>query len=453
MEKDKTIELENEENVLGQDFTIITLIQFALPTIIMMIFMGLYTIVDTIFVSRFVNTNALSAMNIVCPINNLIVGLGTMIATGGNAIVARKMGEGANKRACQDFSLLIMTGTILGIVITIFGVAFINQIILALGASELLFAYCKEYLIILLLFAPANIFQVLFQNLIITAGKPGLGLVLSLSAGGINVILDYLFIVILHMGIKGAALGTGIGYLFPTIIGILFFSQKRSSLYFCKPIYELKIIKESCTNGASEMVSQLAAAVTTFLFNITMMKILGEDGVAAVTIMIYTQFLLTTLYIGFSMGVAPIISYNFGGRNIKKLRKVMKICLLFISFISVCIFVVTLTFNSLLIELFSPKGTPVYEVTENGFEIFSFSFLLSGFNIFSSSLFTALSNGKISAMISFLRTFCFILICLLILPKMIGVIGVWLAVPIAEFITMFVCIICIYKYRKQYQYF
>lgn len=443
---------ENLENPLSKNFTMRSLLQFALPTIIMMIFMGLYTIGDTIIISRFVNTNALSALNIVTPVINIIVGLGTMLATGGSAIVARKMGEGNEKRASQDFTLIVFAGVILGASVAILGSLFIDKIIWGLGASELLFPYCKQYLSILLLFVPASMMQVLFQNLIVTAGKPGFGMVLSMSAGAINVLLDYLFVVPMDIGIAGAALGTGIGYLIPTVIGILFFTRSQRTLRFQKPVFDFRVLWESSSNGFSEMISQIATAVTTFLFNIIMMKLLGENGVAAITIIIYTQFLLTTLYIGFSMGVAPIISYNYGSKYYERLKKIFRMCLLFIGAVSVIVFAVAMLLGSTLVSIFSPKGTSVYQIARQGFLIFPVSFLFCGFNIFASATFTALSNGKVSAVISTLRTFVFISVALLILPQIFHVVGVWIAVPLAELLTIFVSLAFILKNRKVYHY-
>lgn len=444
----ETMDNAYQRNALAQDFTTYSLLKFAFPTILVMTFMGLYTIVDTIFVARFVNTDALSAMNIICPMNNLIVGLGTMLATGGSAIVARKMGEREEKRARQEFTLIILVGVMLGVVISALGVIYLKPIIFGLGASEKLYPYCRDYLFVLLLFTPACILQVLFQNLIVTAGKPGLGMVLALSAGIINVILDYVFMVPFDMGIKGAALGTGIGYSVPSIIGLIFFIHSRGTLHFSKPIWNFKVIIESCINGSSEMVGQLATAVTTFLFNITMMRIAGEDGVAAITIMIYTQFFASTLYLGFSMGVAPIISFNFGSNNTQRLKRILKICFGFIMVTSVLTCLLLFVFASNLVAVFSPPDTIVYEITQKGFLVFPMSFLFSGFNIFVSALFTALSNGKISAIISFLRTFGFITAGILLLSYLFGMIGVWLAVPVAEFITLFISIALIMKYKS-----
>lgn len=443
---------ETPENPLSQNFTIYSLLQFAFPTIFMMIFMGLYTIGDTIIISRFVNTDALSALNIVTPVINIIVGLGGMLAAGGSAIVARKMGEGNVKRASQDFTLIVLTGAVIGTAVAIIGNLFVDKIIGRLGASELLFPYCKQYLFILLLFTPAGMLQVLFQNLIVTAGKPGFGMVLSISAGAINVLLDYIFVVPMDMGIAGSALGTGIGYMIPTVIGISFFAQPKQTLHFLTPRFDFRVIWESCSNGFSEMVSQLAAAVTTFLFNIMMMKLLGENGVAAITIIIYTQFLLTAMYIGFGVGVAPIISYNFGSKNYSYLKKLFLMCLFFICAVSVMVFGTAMLFGSHLVGIFSAKGTPVYQIAKQGFLIFPVSFLFCGFNLFVSAAFTALSNGKVSAIISALRTFVFICAGLLILPHFFGVTGIWIAVPLAELLTVFVSVVFLMKNNGVYHY-
>ena len=323
---------ETQKNPLAESFNALSLIRFAFPSMVMMLFMGLYTIVDTIFVARFVDTNALSSINIVCPVINLIVGLGTMLATGGSAVVAKKMGNGNTEEARSNFTLIVVAGAVIGLLITAAGLVFLDEIIWGLGASKVLFPYCKDYLTIQLICAAFNMMQVLYQNLFVTAGKPALGLALAVLAGTSNIVFDYVFIVLLQMGVGGAAIGTGIGYMIPTIIGTLFFLTKRSELHFCKPDMDASVLLKSCSNGASELVSQCSTAVTTFLFNGTMMKLLGEDGVAAITVLIYSQFLLTTLTIGFSMGTAPVVSYNYGSGNVKQLKKTVRICFSFIPF-------------------------------------------------------------------------------------------------------------------------
>lgn len=316
---DRTVDAPPAENELAKNFDAHSLLRFASPTIIMMIFFGLYTIVDTIFVARFVNTDALSAINIVTPLVGIIVGLVTMFATGGSAIIARKMGSGNDSEARENFSLITATIVTIGILFTVIGLFYLDPLLRALGASDALFPYCRDYLGMLLIFAPMNMLQVLFAVLFITAGRPGLGMKLSVAAGLANMLLDYLFIVVFQMGIGGAALATGIGYSIPATAGIVFFF--RNTLFFSSPKLDPHVLVESAYNGSSEMVGQLSAAITTFLFNAAMMALAGEDGVAAITIMIYLQFFLTTFFIGFSIGIAPILSYNYGRRNRRQLSQ------------------------------------------------------------------------------------------------------------------------------------
>ncbi|MCI8477398.1 MAG: MATE family efflux transporter [Oscillospiraceae bacterium] len=442
-----------DDNILDQKWSAGSLLRFAFPTIVMMIFMGLYTIVDTIFVAQLVNMDALSSINIVCPILNITVGLGTMIAAGGNAIVSRKMGAGENQEAREAFTLLILTGAIIGFLILLGGTTWIDKIVYALGASDLLFPYCKDYLSVLLLFIPANILQTLFSNLFVTAGKPGLGFGLSVLAGVANIILDYIFIVPCGLGIQGAAWGTGFGYLIPTAVGLVYFARSKGTLSFTRPKLNWAVIRESCFNGSSEMVGQLATAVTTFLFNHTMMNLLGEVGVAAITITIYAQFLLNTLYIGFSIGIAPIIGFNYGKRNEVQQKQVFSISMRFIAAASISIFAVSMFGGPCIVRLFTDETSEVYRITANGFTIFSYSFLFCGLNNFTSAMFTALSNGKVSALLSFLRTFGLLAGGILLLPHIWGITGVWLAVPAAEGIMFVVSAACLVHHRKQYSYY
>ena len=440
------------EHIFDQKWNAASLLRFAFPTIVMMVFMGLYTIVDTIFVARFVSTDALSAINIVCPVINLTVGLGTMIAAGGSAVVSRKMGAGLEQEAKEDFTLLVLAAAGIGAAILICGTLWLNPILLALGASERLLPYCRDYLGLLLLFLPANVIQTVYANLFVTAGKPGLGFGLSVLAGLANILLDYVFIVLGGMEIRGAALGTGLGYLIPAAAGTVFFFRNRGALFFVKPRWRGALLTESCLNGSSEMVGQLAAALTTFLFNLTMMERLGEDGVAAVTIMIYSQFLLNTLFIGFSMGVAPVIGFHYGSGNRKQQRKILSICIRFLAAASLLIFALSISGGSLVVRMFTPDASRVYEIAAAGFPVFSVSFLFCGFNIFTSALFTALSNGKVSAVLSFLRTFGLLCGGILLLPRLFGITGVWMAVPMAEGIMFFVSLGCLIYYRERYHY-
>lgn len=446
------------QNPLARNFTLGTLLKFAFPSIVMMAAMGVYTITDTIFVSRFAGTNALSALNIACPVINMTVGLGTMLAAGGSAVAAAEMGEGKQRLADGDVTLIAAAGAVLGIVLGGAGILFSDPMIRFLGANRVLAPYCREYLLTLLFFTPASMLQVLFQNLVVTAGKPVFGLVLSLCAGAVNLGLDYLFMVPLDMGIRGAALGTGLGYCLAAAAGTGFFLSGRGSLRFVRPkagaagglgmrmipsprnIRPVRVLIQSCANGFSELVSQAAAAVTTFLFNITMMRLLGEDGVAAITILIYTQFFLTALYIGFSMGAAPVISYSRGAGNLPGLRRVVRLSLTFIGALSLLIFAGTMLVADFLTGIFSPKGTLVYELAREGFSIFPAAFLFCGINIFASAAFTALSKGKQSATLSLLRTLGLTAPGILLLPRILGASGIWLAVPLAEGLTMLLSI-------------
>lgn len=439
-----------DDHTLDQAWSGASLLGFAFPTIMMMIFMGLYTITDTIFVSAFINTDALSALNMVCPLVNITVGLGTMIAAGGNGIVSRKLGAGQIQEAKEDFTLLITAAALIGFVILAAGILWMDEIIYGLGASQLLFPYCRDYLEVLFLFMPANIIQILFSNLFVTAGKPGMGFGLSVLAGVTNIVLDYLFIVVCGLGIRGAALGTGCGYFVPAAAGTAFFARSNHTLSFTKLKWRWKVLRESCINGSSEMISQLASAVTTFLFNITMMELLGETGVAAITILIYSQFMLNTLFMGFSMGVAPIIGFNYGSQNISRQKKVLQISIGFIAAASLLVFAGSMWGGPYIVRLFVSDTSEVYKIAAGGFSIFSYSFLFCGFNIFISALFTALSNGIVSAALSFMRTFGLLAGGILLLPKFWGINGIWLAVPAAEGVMFFVSVLCLMLYQKTY---
>lgn len=437
---------------IAKDFKFFSLLRFALPTMIMMVFLSLYTIVDGIFISRFVGTDALSATNIVYPAISLVIGIGVMIATGGSAIIARKQGENKHQEAREDFSLLIAFGIFISITIMLLGNLFIYPLVNLLGATNALRDYCIIYLGICLYFTPACMLQLLLQTFFVTAGKPVIGLILTISGGVANMVLDYLFMGPLNMGIAGAALATGIGQLLPSIIGFFYFLFVRKSLYLVKPRLRLSVLTESFLNGSSEMVTNLSAAIVTYLFNIIMLKLLGEPGVAAITIVLYGQFLFNSMYMGFSIGVAPVFSYNYGSQNHRLLKRIFKICIGFISVSSAVIVLLALILTAPIVEIFTPVGTATYEIAKTGFFLFSFNYIFAGINIFASSMFTAFSDGKISAFISFIRTFVLIVVNVLVLPYFLGVTGVWIAVPIAEFLTTFLVIYFFYKKRKDYHY-
>ena len=440
------------QNELAKDFNLSSLLRFTLPTITMLVFVATYTIVDGIFVSRYVGTEALSATNIVFPLINILMGVGIMLGTGGSAVIGRTLGEGRIDDARSSFTLIVAFSAILGLILSSIAFIFIIPLCRFLGANDALLPYCVDYGKILMSLYFVSVIQVLFQTLFVTAGKPKLGLWLNVVSGISNIFLDYLFIVVLNWGIAGAAWGTAASFLIGGLFPLWYFSKPRAILYFVKPKWDGKAILSSILNGSSEMVTSGAAAVTTFLFNLTMMKTLGQNGVAAITIILYAQFLFSAAYMGFSNGAAPIFSFIYGNRNNVKLKKMFRLCVQIILVSSVVISVFSFFMATPTISIFSSRNSETYKIALHGYHIFAWAFLFSGINIFTSSFFTALSNGLLSAIISFLRTFFFVTVCILFLPNVFGINGIWLAIPIAEGMTSILAISLLYFGNKQYHY-
>lgn len=422
---------------IGQKFTTFSLFRFALPSIVMMGFMSLYTIVDGIFVSQFVGSNALSSVNIVYPILNLLIAMGLMLATGGSAVVSKKFGEKKPQEARSVFSMVAAVGIAASLLLLFLTLLFAEPICYLLGSNELLIDDCRAYLCTLMFFAPACMLQSLYQSFLVTAGKPRLGLILIICAGLSNIVLDWLFIAVFHLGVSGAALATGIGQMIPAVCGSVFFLRRKSELYFTRFHLPKRLLLHICGNGSSEMVTQLSIAIITVLFNLILMKMAGPDGVAAITIILYGEFLFSSLYIGFTIGVAPIFGYAFGAQEQERLRWLHKVCSRFIVASALALTILVFLSSSYVVAAFVEPGSNTYNLAARGFAIFSITYLFIGMNIYSSGLFTALSDGITSALISFSRTFVFIVISLLVLPSLIGINGVWLAIPTAEFITAF----------------
>lgn len=431
--------------VISKEFNLKELIEFAIPSIIMMVFLSLYTIVDGFFVSYFVGTDALSAINITYPLSSIFIAVGVMFATGGSSVVATQMGEGKKEQANKSFSLIAIV--LLGV--SVIGVAcsfiFMERILIGLGADQTLIILCREYISILLLFAPMSVFQMLFQNFFVTAGRPGIGLILTIIAGLSNIVLDFVFIGLLDMGIAGAAYATAVGYCIPAIGGLLFFARNKTGLHFVFPIWKSSVILKSCTNGSSEMVTNLSTSITTLIFNRLMMSYIGVDGVAAITVIMYCQFLMTAIFMGFSIGVAPVISYHYGAVNKNYLKKLKGMCWRFILITSIFIFFIAICSTDLIAGLFSDDASPVYPLICRGMLLFSFSFLFAGVNIFASAMYTAISDGKTSVLISLSRTFLFIIIGIVVMTKLFAIDGLWLSIPFAEIVTV---IFVVYIYKK-----
>lgn len=440
-------------NALARQFTLPALMRFALPNIIMMVFLSMYTIVDGMFISRYAGTLALSAVNMTYPLNCLEMAVGIMLASGGSAIIARRLGEGHAEKARQDFSFLILVSVAVSLVFVLIAVFCLDPLIAVLGASEAQFDLCRIYARLLLLFSPAFFLQTAFQTLFITAGHPGLGLAATVGGGLTNIVLDYVFIARLHWGIAGAAVATGLGYLVPAVVGLIFFAyNRRGTLFFVRPRTDWRMLLLACGNGSSEMVTNIANAITTFLFNLIFLHYWGEDGVASITIVLYFQFVFTAVFFGFSMGVAPVFSYKYGAQDTPQLRRLFRYCMGFVLLCSVVCTVVSLVVIRPCLTLFTDAGSHVFALTVEGFPLYAASFLFMGTSIFASSLFTAFSDGRVSAIISFARTLVFLVGMLLLLPLLLNETGVWLAVPAAEVLGIAVSVFYLVRLRGKYHY-
>lgn len=442
-----------DKNRLARQFNTVSLLLFALPNIAMMVFLSMYTIVDGMFISHYVGTLALSAMNMSYPLTSLQLAIGIMLGTGGSAVIARQMGEGKERIARENFTCVVVISILIGMICAVLGNVYLDPILRLLGTSPAQFEICRDYTRILLWFSPALFLQTLFQILFVTAGKPGLGLGLTIFGGIANVVLDALFMGPMEMGMSGAAIATVIGYLIPAVAGVFYFAISRNkSLYFTRFSIRRRTLLQICSNGSSEMVSNIANAVTTFLFNIIFISYWGEDGVASISIVMYFQFVFSAMYLGFSMGVAPVISYKYGAQDLAQLKHLFRICMGFILFCSLGAYLLSQVSIQGALRLFTEPGGMVYHITIDGFPLYAISFLFMGVSIFASSLFTAFSDGLVSALISFARTFIFLVAMLVILPWLLDETGIWLAVPAAELMGLVVSVGCLIWGRRKYQY-
>lgn len=442
-----------ENNVLAKKYTPSDIMRFALPNIFMMIFMSLYTVVDGIFISRYASELALSATNIFYPVMSLQYAAGIMLSTGGSAIIAWKLGRNENQEAKEDFTSIVLVAIIIGALFTIVCIPLLKPILNLLGASSAQMPDCTAYAKTILWFSPMMFLQTVFQSFFVTTGKPTLGLGLIVSGGIANMVFDYLFMAHFKMGIAGAALATGIGYCIPAVAGLLFFAADREgALYFTRINFRPNVLFRACVNGSSEMVSNIAAAVTTFLFNVIFMRFWAENGVAAITMLSYYQFIFSAVFIGFSMGVSPIISFKYGSDDREQLKSIIKFSLKFIALTSVAIYIISIFTVDFALVVFTDKGSPVYNIAKEGFAIYAIQFIFMGISIFTSAMFTAFNNGIVSGAVSIARTFIFLAGSLIILPSLFGKTGVWFAVPTAELLGLVVSVSFLIWGRKKYHY-
>jgi len=445
--------MEEAENKLAQRFHLRSLLWFAMPSIGSMMFLSLYTIVDGIFLARTSGTLALSALNMSWPCMCLMFGLCTMVSAGGSAVVVKKMGEGKSVEAQRNFSALTGIMLLMGASIALGGLLWLDQIVALLGCSDLQASHCRDYLQMLFSFAPAFCLQSLFQAFFIAAGKPGWGLGVTLAAGITNMVMDYVLMVPMHMGICGAGMATGLGFAVTALVGLTYFTfQRKGTLYLRRPILTLGEFLHVCTNGSSEMVANMALVVTGYLFNISFLHYMGEDGVAALAVVFYFEFLFSAAYGGYATGVAPVISYKFGANDRPQLRAVVRKSIGAIGVAALLIYLIPVAIITYIMPLFLPDDGNVRTLATHGFYLYAPAFLLMGFNYFTSTLYTALSNGLVSAIISFARTFLFLTMCILLLPRLIGPDGLWLAVPVSELLSAILAAALLISLRKRYGY-
>lgn len=438
---------------LSDHFNYSNLLKFVLPSILMMICTSIYGVVDGLFVSNFVGKTHFAAVNLIMPFFMGIVTVGFMIGTGGSAIVAKTLGEGKKEKANEYFTMLICLTVILGIVVTIFGLLFLRPIILLLGAEGILIEYCMTYGKMILFSMTAFMLQTTFQSFFIVAEKPALSLKISIAAGLTNMILDFIFIVVFHGGLIGAALATMLGQVVGGMIPLFYFSRKNNSLLrFTKFKWNLRIILKTCTNGSSEMMTNLSASLVNILYNYQLMRLAGENGISAYGVIMYVNFVFTALFIGYSIGSAPIIGYHYGAANHNELQNLFQKSLKLTAIFSVLLTILAEILSMPLSNIFVGYDKELLAMTCNGFRIYAISFIIAGFNIFSSGFFTALNNGMISAVISFTRTLLFQLGSVLILPFFMDLNGIWAAIIVAELLALFVSIYFFAIKRKVYHY-
>ncbi len=444
------MQMENE-NIYKKPVTLKNIFKFAVPTIAMSVFMSFYTMVDGLFVSNLIGTGALSAINLTAPIIQLVTAISTMLATGGSAVIMRKMGEGRSREAREDFTALILVNVAAGLVMCSLGYLLMGRVFAGMNLSAEVEGYCRAYLSCYLPFTVPILLMNNFTLYMIASGKASLSLVCSVTGGVLNMVLDYVFIAVFHMGISGAAVATGLGYSVTAVVGLVVFGGRKSLMHFTRPVFRLRVLGNAVSNGCSEMATALVTGIVTMMFNWTMLRYAGEDGVAAVTIIMYVLMFASSLYTGYSYGVAPMISYYYGENNRGKLGKLIVSSLRIIGVISLLTAAASFFLTRPLVSVFARPDNPVYDLAVTGNRVCTIALFFIGFNIFASGMFTALSNGVVSAVLAFSRSFVFMVIAMMTLPALFGINGVWLATPAAELMALMLSAVMFVRrfWRKQ----
>lgn len=438
---------------LSDHFTYKKLLRFTLPSIVMMIFTSIYGVVDGFFVSNFVGKTPFAAVNFIMPFLMILGAVGFMFGTGGSALIAKTMGEGAPDKAKQLFSLFIYVSAACGVLIAILGIIFIRPIATLLGAEETMLEDCVTYGRIILLALPAYILQYEFQSFFATAQKPQLGLAVTVAAGVTNMLLDALFVTVFQFGLVGAAAATAVSQCVGGIIPLIYFCRPNSSLLrLTKTTFNGKALLKACTNGSSELMSNISMSIVSMLYNVQLIKYAGEDGVAAYGVLMYVNMIFLAAFIGYSVGTAPIIGYHYGAENHSELKSLLKKSLMIIILFSVSMLAAAEILAKPLATIFVGYDESLLHLTLHGFLIFSFSFLFAGITIYGSSFFTALNNGLVSALISFLRTLVFQIAAVLIFPLIWEINGIWFSIVAAELMAAIVTALFLIFNKSKYRY-
>ena len=438
---------------VSEHFTFGKLIRISLPTIAMMIFMSIYWVIDGLFVSNFVGETSFAAINFVYPVILIIGAVGSMFGTGGSALIQKLIGEGNKERASNTFSLITYAGLIFGFILGLGGIFLLGPIVKAMGASEAMADDCVLYGRIICGVMPFYVLQFQFQSLFPAAERPRIGLVVTICAGCTNIIFDALFIVGFKWGVAGAASSTALSQFVGGVIPLIYFSCKNKSLFRLGKIkLDWNAFGKVCLNGCSEFLTNISMSFVGILYNIQLMKYIGENGVSAYGVLMYVSMVFMGIFVGYTMGIAPIISYNYGAKRPEEIKSILVKSLIFIWITSVIMFVLGEALARPMAELYVGYDPELRDLTIRAFYFFSISFIFVGMAIFGSSFFTALNNGVVSAIISFLRTLVFQVLAVMLLPLAFGVDGIWSSLIVAEFMAAFLSSIFIFAYRKRYGY-
>ena len=439
---------------LSDHFTYGKLMRFTLPSVAMMIFTSIYGVVDGFFVSNYVGKTPFAAVNFIMPFLMILGMFGFMFGAGGNALISKTMGEGNRQKANSIFSMLTYFSIAVGVVLAVLGIVLIRPIASLLGAEGAMLEDCVRYGRIILVATPAFMLQQEFQGFFITAEKPKLGLAVTVAAGVMNMVLDALFVAAFQWGIVGAACATAISQLVGSVIPLLYFIRPNTStLRLTKTEFDWNALLKTCTNGSSELMSNISMSLVGMLYNIQLMKYAGEDGVAAYGVLMYVCMIFIAVFIGYAVGTAPVVGYHYGAGNDGELKSLLKKSAVIVGIFSVCMLVLGEVLAKPLSLIFVGYDEGLFDLTLRGFAFFSFSFLFSGVAIFGSSFFTALNNGLVSAIISFLRSLVFQVAAILILPLVWGIDGIWISIVVAELMAALVTMAFLVGMRKKYRYF